>query len=73
MKISFNRLAALTAIAVLAFGAAPAPSAGQAQANNRPAAAANPADQPVTTMSVQVKVVNVLATVRDKHGMIVRD
>ncbi len=71
MKISFNRLAALTAIAVLAFGAASAPSAGQAQANNRPAAAANPADQPVTTMSVQVKVVNVLATVRDKHGKIV--
>ena len=71
MKISFNRLAALTAIAVLAFGAATAPSAGQAQANNRPAAAANPADQPVTTMSVQVKVVNVLATVRDKHGKIV--
>ena len=71
MKISFNRLAASTAIAVLAFGAASAPSAGQAQANNRPAAAANPADQPVTTMSVQVKVVNVLATVRDKHGKIV--
>ncbi len=71
MKISFNRLAALTAIAVLAFGAATAPSAGHAQANNRPAAAANPADQPVTTMSVQVKVVNVLATVRDKHGKIV--
>ncbi len=71
MKISFNRLAALTAIAVLAFGAASAPSAGQAQGNNRPAAAANPADEPVTTMSVQVKVVNVLATVRDKHGKIV--
>jgi VWFA-related protein len=29
------------------------------------------ADQPVTTMSVQVKVVNVLATARDKHGKIV--
>ncbi len=71
MKISFNRLATLTAVAVLAFGTASAQSAGQAQANNRPAAAANPADQPVTTMSVQVKVVNVLATVRDKHGKIV--
>jgi VWFA-related protein len=29
--------------------------------------------QPATTMSVQVKVVNVLATVRDKHGKIVND
>jgi VWFA-related protein len=71
VKISFNRLATLTAVAVLAFGTASAQSAGQAQANNRPAAAANPADQAVTTMSVQVKVVNVLATVRDKHGKIV--
>ena len=33
--------------------------------------AANSADQPLTTVSVQVKVVNVLATVRDKHGKIV--
>jgi VWFA-related protein len=30
-----------------------------------------PVDQPVTTMSVQVKVVNVFATARDKHGKIV--
>lgn len=70
MKIGFNRLATLTAIAVLAFGAASVQSAGQAQANNRPVAA-SPPDEPVTTMSVQVKVVNVLATVRDKHGKIV--
>ncbi|HEX4489244.1 MAG TPA: VWA domain-containing protein [Terriglobales bacterium] len=28
-------------------------------------------DQPVTTMSVKVKVVNVLATVRDKHGTVI--
>jgi len=69
VKIGFNRLATLTAIAVLAFGAASVPSAGQAQANNRPVAA-SPPDEPVTTMSVQVKVVNVLATVRDKHGKI---
>jgi VWFA-related protein len=34
-------------------------------------AAEAPDDQPITTMSVQVKVVNVLATVRDKHGKIV--
>ena len=71
MKISFKRLATVAAIAFLAIGTATAQSASQAQANNRPVAAANPADQPVTTMSVQVKVVNVLATVRDKHGKIV--
>jgi hypothetical protein len=29
--------------------------------------------QPATTLSVQVKVVNVLATVRDKHGKIVNN
>ncbi len=29
------------------------------------------ANQPVTTMSVKVKVVNVLATVRDKHGAVI--
>ena len=34
-------------------------------------AATTPADQPVTTLSVKVKVVNVLATVRDKHGAII--
>jgi VWFA-related protein len=34
---------------------------------------ANTVDQPSTTMSVQVKVVNVLATVRDKNGKIVND
>jgi len=33
----------------------------------------NSADQSVTTMSVQVKVVNVLATVRDKHGKIINN
>jgi VWFA-related protein len=71
VKISFKRLATVAAIAFLAIGTATAQSASQAQANNRPVAAANPADQPVTTMSVQVKVVNVLATVRDKHGKIV--
>jgi VWFA-related protein len=71
VKISFNCLATLAAIAFLAFGTASAQSAGQTQANNRPMAASNPDDQPVTTMSVQVKVVNVLATVRDKHGKIV--
>ena len=36
-----------------------------------PAIAQTTADQPVTTLSVKVKVVNVLATVRDKHGAII--
>src|SRR3984893_11223656 len=48
-----------------------AQSTGEGQASNRSIAVANSADQPVTTMSVKVKVVNVLATVRDKHGNIV--
>ena len=70
MKFSFDRLAVLSAIAVLAVGTVIAQSTGEGQANNR-SIAANSADQPVTTMSVKVKVVNVLATVRDKHGQIV--
>ena len=71
MKFSFKRLAALSAIAVLALGTALAQSASEGQANNRSIAAASSPDQPLTTMSVKVKVVNVLATVRDKHGKIV--
>jgi VWFA-related protein len=38
---------------------------------NKSSTAPSPADEPVTTMSVQVKVVNVFATARDKHGKIV--
>ena len=71
MKFSFNRLAALSAIAVLALGTALAQSASEGQATDRSVAASSSTDQPVTTMSVKVKVVNVLATVRDKHGKIV--
>jgi VWFA-related protein len=71
VKFSFDRFAALSAIAVLAFGTAMAQSSGEVQTNNHSVAAASSSDQPVTTMSVQVKVVNVLATVRDKHGKIV--
>jgi VWFA-related protein len=71
VKISFDRLAVLSAIVVLAFSAAMAQSAGERLANNHSMATASSPDQPVTTMSVQVKVVNVLATVRDKHGKIV--
>jgi VWFA-related protein len=70
VKFSFDRLAVLSAIAVLAAGTAMAQSTGEGQANGRSIAANSP-DQPVTTMSVKVKVVNVLATVRDKHGKIV--
>jgi VWFA-related protein len=77
VKFSLHRVAALSAIAALVFAAlflsaARAQSgAGQGQSNNRSVAAANPADEPATTLSVKVKVVNVLATVRDKHGKIV--
>lgn len=66
----------------MALGAARAQSSGADPGNpsatatsrpveSRPPAAAGAADQPLTTLSVQVKVVNVLATVRDKHGQIV--
>lgn len=46
--------------------ATPAGNGSQAPAGSAPT-------QPATTMSVQVKVVNVLATVRDKHGKIVNN
>jgi VWFA-related protein len=68
VKFCLDRVAAQSAIAVLIFGTAMGQSASE---GNHPVAAANSPDQPVTTMSVQVKVVNVLATVRDKHGKIV--
>jgi len=71
VKFSFDRLAIGSAIAVLAVSAAMAQSTDEGQASHRSIAAANSTDQPVTTMSVKVKVVNVLATVRDKHGKIV--
>ena len=55
-----------------------AQSGGDAQSKKPSTASAKPStetatDQPVTTLSVQVNVVNVLATVRDKHGKIVND
>jgi VWFA-related protein len=82
VKFSFVRFAVLSAIAGLACNTVIAQSAGDGRGNNSSTpnprtteshSAANPssADQPLTTMSVQVKVVNVLATVRDKHGTIV--
>jgi VWFA-related protein len=65
-----------TAVAVLASTVVSAPATAQSddhQANSGSRAAANAADQPVTTLSVHVKVVNVLAAVRDKHGSIVNN
>jgi len=47
--------------------------AGTAQDGSAQSGAAAPSGKPATTISVNVKVVNVLATVRDKHGKIVDD
>ena len=77
VKFSFHRVATLIAIAVLSFATlsftavAQSADAGAGQTKNPSIAAANSADEPATTLSVKVKVVNVLATVRDKHGKIV--
>lgn len=48
-------------------------TAGDAQATKSSGASQTPPEQPVPTMSVQVKVVNVFATARDKHGKIIND
>lgn len=61
----------MTLVVALCSGTAMAQSSDEGQANHHSVAAASSPDQPVTTVSVQVKVVNVLATVRDKHGKIV--
>ncbi len=81
VKFNFSRFPVWCVIAGLTFGTALAQSAGDAPGKtnsttvSQPAGtnstATNSSDQPLTTMSVQVKVVNVLATVRDKHGKIV--
>ena len=70
MKLSFDHFAAWSAIVALAFSPAIAQSTPGLRPP-QPKPTASPADQPLTTVSVQVKVVNVLATVRDKHGKIV--
>src|SRR5437588_10797342 len=80
----FAHLAALSTTVTLVVCLAAAQSTGGQATTSSPATpqasnsrsgdsekAATTADQPVTTMSVQVNVVNVLATVRDKHGKIV--
>jgi VWFA-related protein len=77
VKFSFHRVAVLSAIAVLSlatftFRTAVAQSAGAGAGQTKNSSiAANSAEEPATTLSVKVKVVNVLATVRDKHGNIV--
>ena len=64
-----SRLLLPIAAVSLMSGLALAQSTTTAKTNN----SAHTADQPSTMLSVQVKVVNVLATVRDKHGKIVND
>jgi VWFA-related protein len=77
VKFSFHRVAVLSAIAVLSlatltFRTAVAQSAGAGAGQTKNSSIAdNSAEEPATTLSVKVKVVNVLATVRDKHGNIV--
>jgi VWFA-related protein len=71
VKLSFERFVGLSAIVALAFTTAIAQSTGAGETSRQPDSATNSADQSLTTVSVQVKVVNVLATVRDKHGKIV--
>ncbi len=70
MRINFARPALFLAAATMVFNLAAAQSGDGAHTKN---ASENSADQSVTTMSVQVKVVNVLATVRDKHGKIINN
>lgn len=65
----FAALAFLTALSAHGVWAQAAPTAKIDQ----PASSATIQTQPASTLSVQVKVVNVLATVRDKHGKIVND
>ena len=74
MKFRFLHFAFLIATLAFIVNITMAQAAGGAPSKDSSTATARtPADQPVTTMSVQVKVVNVLATARDKHGKIVND
>ncbi|MGH9537468.1 MAG: VWA domain-containing protein [Terriglobales bacterium] len=76
MKLNFAHLFWLIVLTALAGSIFAAPSRSDAQGKateTQSKATAASTDQPVTTMSVQVKVVNVLATVRDKHGKIINN
>ncbi len=71
MKFKFQHFGVITTL-ILISNFTMAQSAGDAPAKKSSTVTSQtPADQPVTTMSVQVKVVNVFATARDKHGKIV--
>ena len=63
-------IAAGFGLLAVAFASAQSAAGGQ-EASGQTAPPGN--GQPATTVSVQVNVVNVLATVRDKHGKIVND
>jgi VWFA-related protein len=74
VKFRFLHFAFLIATLAFIVNMTMAQATGDAPSKDSSTATARtPADQPVTTMSVQVKVVNVLATARDKHGKIVND
>src|SRR6266849_1443697 len=74
VKFKFLHLAFLIVTLTSVVSVTTAQSAGDASAKKSSTVTSRtPADQPVTTMSVQVKVVNVFATARDKHGKIVND
>src|SRR6202035_2346249 len=74
VKFKFLHLACLIATLAFVFNLLLAQSAGTAPPKKSSTATSQTsADQPVTTMSVQVKVVSVFATARDKHGKIVND
>ena len=60
-------------IVALAAAAGPIPGAGSHQSAAPSTNAESHKDEPATTVSVQVNVVNVLATVRDKKGKVVPD
>lgn len=71
-----NLLRLMSAVLALGLVAAAQANAGQGAATKAPgttqtAADQPPVNQPATTLSVRVNVVNVFATVRDKHGQIV--
>ncbi len=74
MKFRFRQIALFIVAAVFLVNITMAQSAGDPSLK-KSSTGAEPAtaDQPVTTMSVQVKVVSVFATARDKHGKIVND
>lgn len=71
---AIRRLAILAQVFLIALGAAEVWAQAPSTGRSGECILSPPAQtQPSTTLSVQVKVVNVLATVRDKHGKIVNN